>query len=279
LLGLCFDGEKLVGQENYIRQDIALNGKIHKAALGINTVVDSDYRIIHGVFQELIKLTMKELKNNADILCAFANEESKKYYLKYFDWQVSSKVQVYKKSIGYSGFSAESFLSLLRRGRLRKDFKLKEVNQLNSTVLDEIVEGHKKEAEYAYFYKTPGFLNWKFLRNKHYRVIGYLLEDGGVVRGYAIAYEDGIELKIVDFLIDQDDGGIFEKFISALGYIGAQMGKKRLVIYATPRCWYLNSLEKHFFIHRWDFDFITANLNRPPFDSQWVIQIGDFDIF
>jgi len=279
LLGLCFDNAKLIGQENYIRQNVASDGEMYRSAIGINTIVNSNYRLFFGVFKRLIQLTMNRMKEDTDILCAFANEESKIYYLKYFQWEVASKVQVYKKSIGYSGFSVENFLALLRPGRLRKDFKLKEIKEFNSAVLEQIVEGHKKEAEYAYFYKTPGFLNWKFLRNKHYRVIGYLLEDGGVLRGYAVAYEDGIELKIVDFLIDHDDVGIFEKFISSLGFIGAQMEKRRLVIYGTPGCWYLNSLKKHFFYHRWDFDFLTANLNRAPFDTRWVIQIGDFDIF
>jgi hypothetical protein len=61
--------------------------------------------------------------------------------------------------------------------------------------------------------------------------------------------------------------------------MGSKRGKKRLVIYATQSCWYLKSLKKHFFIYRWDFDFITANLNRVPIGDQWVIHMGDFDIF
>jgi hypothetical protein len=279
LLGLCFDGGKLVGQENYIRQDIALNGNIYKAALGINTMVDGNYRILRGVFQELVKLTMREMKENTDILCAYANEESKKYYLKYFQWEVSSKVQVFKKSIGYSGFSRESFLALVKPGRLEKDFRLKEVKDFNSTVLRKIIERHKKEAKYAYFYKTAAFLNWKYLGNKHYRLTGYDIEYREVPCGYVVTYEDGIELKVVDFLIDNDDVEVFEKLISALSYFGSQMGKKRIVIYASPDCWYLNSLKKNFFIHRWDFDFITANLNHAPIGKESVIQIGDFDIF
>jgi hypothetical protein len=62
LLGLCFDGEELVGQENYIRQDVACAGKIYRAALGINTLVDSRYRLFHGVFGELCKLTIDKMR-------------------------------------------------------------------------------------------------------------------------------------------------------------------------------------------------------------------------
>jgi len=35
LLGLCFDGDKLVGQENYIRQKLSSNGSMVRGALGL----------------------------------------------------------------------------------------------------------------------------------------------------------------------------------------------------------------------------------------------------
>jgi hypothetical protein len=279
LLGLCFDGEKLVGQENYIVQDLAFNGNRYKAGLGLNTMVDEDYRVLRGVFKELIRLTMEEMKNKADILCANANEESKLYYLKYFQWEISSKVHVFKKSIGFSGFSAESLLSLVKPGKPQKDFVLKEVDEFDPKTLNKIIEGHQALAKYAYFYKTAEFLNWKYLENKNYKLVGHLIEYGGVVRGYVVTYEDGIELKVVDFLIDRDDLEVFECLVRTLSYFGKQRGKKRLAIHATPTCWYLKSLKICLFIHRWDYDFITVNLNRTPIGRDWVIQIGDFDIF
>jgi hypothetical protein len=113
LLGLCFDKDKLIGQENYIRHDIACRGTIYNGALGINTLVDSRYRLFHGVFGKLGKLTIDEMKPRVDVLCAFANEESKKYYLKYFQWKDASKVQVYKKATKYSGLNRESILSFI----------------------------------------------------------------------------------------------------------------------------------------------------------------------
>jgi len=279
LLGLCFDGEKLIGQENYLRQDLALDGKLYKSGLGINTIVDPNYRILHGVFQKLIKLTMEELKGNVNLLCSNANEESEKYYLKYFHWQISSHVEVHKKSIGFSKFSPEGFLSFLKPGKVEKGFELKEVQELDPNILNRIAEEHKNGSKYAYFYKTAEFLNWKFLRNTHYRLRGYLIAYKGAVRGYVITYEDGIELKVIDFLIDQDDRELFEKLISTLSYIGSKKGNKRLVICATPTCWYLASLKKYYFIYRWNYDFITANLNGVPLNQDWVIQMGDFDIF
>jgi hypothetical protein len=279
LLGLCFDGEKLVGQENYIRQDVTSNGSIRSGALGINTIVDSKYRLFYGAFKELIRITMDRMKEEADILCAFANEESKQYYIKYFDWKISSKVQVYKKSIGYSGLSAESFLAMLKPGKLSKDFTLKEVSGFNPEILDVILMNHAKESKYSYFYKNTEFLNWKYLRNKHYETVGYLIEDKGITRGYIVTFDDGIETKIVDFFIDKDDVGIFERAIRSLAYIASKKGKKRLMIYATPNCWYLKELKKQRFIYRWEFDFITALLNKVPIYPNWVIQIGDHDIF
>ena len=53
LLGLCYDKDTLVGQENYIRQNLASAGKLHNGALGINTLVDPKYRLFHGVFHLL----------------------------------------------------------------------------------------------------------------------------------------------------------------------------------------------------------------------------------
>ena len=279
LLGLCFDGDKLVGQENYIRQDVTSNGSIHSGALGINTIVDSKYRLFYGAFKELIRITMDRMKEDTDILCAFANEESKQYYIKYFDWKISSKVQVYKKSIGYSGLSAESFLAMLKPGKLSKDFTLKEVSGFNPEILDVILMNHAKESKYSYFYKNTEFLNWKYSRNKHYDTVGYLIEDRGITRGYLVTFDDGIETKIVDFLVDNDDVELFGKTICSLGYIASKKGKKRLMIYATPNCWFLKALKKQMFIYRWEIDFITALLSKVPISPDWVIHIGDFDIF
>lgn len=162
LLGLCFDGEKLVGQENYIRQNVVSNGSICRGALGINTIVDSKYRLFYGVFKELIRITMDRMKEDTDILCAFANEESKQYYIKYFDWKITSKVQVHKKSIGYSGFSLESFLATLKRGKLNKDVTLKEVNKFDPEILNEILVNHTKTVRYSYFLRAVNSLTGNF---------------------------------------------------------------------------------------------------------------------
>lgn len=279
LLGLCFDKGKLVGQENYIRQDVVLNGSIYSGALGINTIVDTKYRLFYGVFKELIQITMDKMKEEADILCAIANEESKQYYIKYFDWKISSKVQVYKKSIGYSGLSSESFLAILKRGKWNQDITLKEVKKYDKEVLDDILVEHAKKVKYSYFFKNCEFLNWKFLFNKHYKTTGYLIEDKNKVRGYIVTFDDGIETKIIDFVIDNDDIGLLEKVIGSLAYISSKKGKKRLVVYATPNCWYLKSLKKQMFIYRWEVDFITALLKNVSISPNWVIQIGDHDIF
>lgn len=279
LLGLCFDMEKLVGQENYIRQNVVSNGVICHGGLGINTVVDSKYRLFYGVFKELIRLTMDRMKEDTDVLCAFANDESQPYYIRYFDWRISSKVQVYKKSIGYSGLSVESLLAILKPGKLSKDFVLNETGEFDSKILDGILTNHAKESKYSYFYKNTSFLNWKYLRNKYYDTIGYLIEDQGITRGYVVTFDDGIETKIIDFLIDNDDLGIFERTINSLAHIAAKKGKRRLMIYATPNCWYLKALKKRIFIYRWELDFITALLNKAAIHPDWVIQMGDHDIF
>jgi len=222
---------------------------------------------------------MDRMKEDTDTVCAFANEESKRYYIKYFDWKISSKVQVYKKSIGYSGLSAESLLAILKRGKLDKEFKLEEVRRFDAEVLDEIVVKHARSAKYSYFFKSSEFLNWKYLDNKHYKTEGYLIKDKGKGSGYVVTYDDGIETKIIDVLVDDDSVETFEKTLSALAYIASRKGKKRLVSYATPNCWYLKALKKQMFIYRWEFDFITALLNKASIHPDWVIQIGDFDIF
>ena len=279
LLGLCFDGEKLVGQENYIRQNIACDGTLYEGALGINTLVDSRYRLFHGVFGKLCKLTIDEMKPKVDVLCAFANEESKKYYVKYFQWEVASKVQVYKKATKYSGLNRESILSFIRPGKLNSDLILENVNEFKPAILDPILDQYLRNSNHCYFHKTSEFLNWKFLNNKHYDVHGYYILYNEKIRGYCATWNDGIEKKIVDILIEKNDVKIFEKTISSLSHLSRKQGMKRLVIYATPNCWYQRALRRHFFIRRWDFDFITRTFDKTLPTSDWVIHIGDFDIF
>jgi hypothetical protein len=279
LLGLCFDGERLVGQENYIRQDVACGGHIYKAALGVNTLVDSRYRLFHGVFGKLCKLTIEEMKKRVYLLCAFANEESKKYYLKYFEWKIASKVGVYKKITKYSGVNRESLLSLLRPGRPHTDLILERVSEFKPEILDPMIDLYVKDSRRFYFYKTSEYLNWRFLKNRHYDVTGYYILYNDKVCGFCATYDDGIEKKIVDILIENDDIKLFEKTISCLSHLSRKHGKTRLVIYATPGCWYEKALKRHFFIRRWDFDFITKSFADTLPDADWVIHIGDFDIF
>jgi hypothetical protein len=278
-LGLCFDGQKLVGQENYIRQPLGNNGRVLSSAVGINTVVDPQYRLFYGVFKELIRLTMNKMKEDTDILCTNANEESQPYYTKYFDWKITSKVQVHKKSIRYSGFSRESFLALLKPGRMKREFSLREVNKFDPETLTRIIDHHLEKASYGYFFKTAEFINWKYLQNKHYALRGFLIEDKGIIRGFVVTCDADTELKVIDFLVENDDIEVFEKTLSALAYIGSRNGKRRLVIEATPECWYLKALKKQFFFRRWDFDFLAVSLNGTPIPDQWVLQAGDFDIF
>ena len=175
LIGFCFDGEKLVGQENYIRQNVACDGTLYEGALGINTLVDSRYRVFHGVFGKLCEITIDEMKPKVDVLCAFANEESKKYYLKYFQWNVASKIQVYKKATKYSGFNRESILSIVRPGKLHTNLILKNVNEFKPAILDPLLDRYLRNSNCCCFHKTSEFLNWKFLNNKHYDVIGYYI--------------------------------------------------------------------------------------------------------
>jgi len=280
LLGLCFDGRKLVGQENYIRQNLALRGRLLRSAIGVNTVVDPQYRLFYGVFKELIQLTMNKMREgNNEILCTNANDQSQPYYTKYFDWKIMTRVQVHKKSIGSLAFSREGFLSLLRPGRPHKDFTLQKVDEFDPGILKSIIDRHFEKASYGYFVKTVEFINWKYLENQYYLLKGFLIQDHGITRGFVVTHDDGAELKIIDFLIENDDTSVFEKTINALAYTGSRNGKKRLVIYATPDCWYLKSLKKQLFFRRWDFDFLTISLKGTPMPDCWVLQVGDFDIF
>lgn len=279
MLGLCFDGEKLVGQENYIRQDVGSVGIIHRGAMGINTLVDPDYRLFHGVFGKLCELTIKALKPQVDILFAFANEESKKYYLKYFQWKVATKIRVYKKITKFSGLNLESLLSFAKPGKRQRDLTLEQVSKFNPVLLDPLLERYLRESRDFYFYKTSVFLNWKFLNNKHYKVKGYYIKYKDKICGYCATYDDGFERKIVDLLVEKNDVTTFDKTISFLSYYSRLDGMRRLVMYATPNCWYEENLRKHFFIQRWDFDFITHTFDKTLSSSDWVIHIGDFDIF
>ncbi len=279
LLGLCSDGEVLVGQENYIRQDIGCAGTVYKGALGINTLVDSRYRVFYGVFGKLCKLTIDEMRPRVDLLCAFANEDSKKYYLKYFQWKIASKIQVYKKATKPSGLNRETFLSFIRPGRPHSDVILEETSQFESHILDPIINSCLANSTYRFFFKTSAFLNWKFLNNRHFDVTGYYVVRNGRVCGYCTTHRSGSENKVVDIVVENDDIQIFEKTLSCLSHLTRNHGMNRLVIYATPGCWYERALKRHFFFRRWEFDFITHTYSKAIPDANWIIHIGDFDIF
>ncbi|MFC1863336.1 GNAT family N-acetyltransferase [Thermodesulfobacteriota bacterium] len=279
MLGLCFDGETLVGQENYIPQNVACNGTIYKGALGINTLVDSRYRVLQGVFGKLCRLTIDQMSPEVDILCAFANEESKPYYLKYFQWKIASQVRVYKKVTKYSGTNCESILSFFRPGKLHKAVTLEEVCEFDPGLLDPILEQQVHDSSCLYFHKTSKFLNWKYLNNKYYRVRGYYIRDNGKICGYCTTYDEGIEKKIVDILIEKNNRNIFKKVVSSVSHIARKQGLRRVVIHSTPGCWYEKTLQKLFFIKRWDYDFIIRPLNKKLQSNDWIISIGDFDIF
>lgn len=279
LLALCFDGDRIVGQENYIRQDVACAGRVWKGGLGINTLVDPAYRLFHGVFGNLCKLSIEELEPEIDVLCAYANEDSKAYYMKYFDWKVASRVGVYKKAIGFSGLSVESGLSLLRRGRRGKRVQLREAAEFEPDMLRGIVEDYARQSGNLYFYKTPEFLNWRYLRNGHYDTTGYYILRNDRACGYCITWDQAGERKIIDMLVQGNDAGAFEAAIGWLACSAREQGMRRLVMYATPGCWYESTLKRLLFIFRWDFDFIVRTSNKDMESGNWLIHIGDFDIF
>ncbi len=277
-LGLCYDGENLIGQENYIFQQAALGGQVLKCAMGVDTIVDPKYRLFYGVFKHLIEITMDQLENKVDFLYAFANEESKKYYLKYFNWEIAERVEVYKKVISPSGLNRESLLAFVRPGKSYKDFALIKTEKFEPEILDEIIHHHRKESQYAYFHKTAEYLQWRFLENTYYKPEGYIIQYKDAIRGYVVTLKDKGELKVADFLIAGDDPDIFLRAIMSLAHMGSKQGLKRLVMYANPNCWYLGTLKKLIFIKRWTIDFIAVSLNGKSLPDKWVINMGDFDV-
>ena len=277
-IGLCYDGENLIGQENYIFEQAVFQGQVLKCAMGVDTIVDPKYRLFYGVFKKLIEITMDQLRGKADFLYAFANEESKKYYLKYFNWEIAERVGVYKKVISPSGLNRESLLAFVRPGKSYKDFALIRTERFGSELLDEIIQNHQKESHYAYFHKTTEYLQWRFIENTFCKFEAYIIQDKDAIRGYVVTFKDKGELKVVDFLIADDDPDIFLRAIMSLAHMGSKQGLKRLVIYASPGSWYLGTLKKLFFIKRWTIDFIAASLNGKSLPDNWVINMGDFDV-
>ncbi|NMC73252.1 MAG: GNAT family N-acetyltransferase [Geobacteraceae bacterium] len=278
-LFLCHDGNTLVGQENYLRQTLSCNGRLLSAGLGVNTLVDSRYRLLHGVFGRLCSLSLDFLAGKLDLLCAFANEESKKYYLKYYGWQVAARVRVYKKSTRFSGFRAESLLSLFRPGCKRRGLRLARTDEFDPSLLDPVIERCREGSRYTCFHKTSSFLNWKFLRNSHYRIRGYYVMAGDRLSGYCLTYDCGIERRVIDLRIEGDDSVTMDKTLATLTSMTRQDGLSRLVIHAVPGCWYEKALKRHVFIRRWEYECIARPLGETLPRGDWVIQPGDFDMF
>lgn len=278
-LFLSYDGETLAGQENYLRQTVACNGRLLSAGLGVNTLIDDRYRLFHGVFGKLCTLSLESLADKFDLLCAFANEESKKYYLKYYGWQVAATIQVYKKATRFSGFGPESLLSLIRPGGRSKMLSLVRTDEFDPDRLDPVIERYRLAAKHSYFHKTAAFLNWKFLRNSHYKISGYYLMASDRLLGYCLTYDTGIERRIIDLLIENDDRRVMAATLATLSDMTRDDGLARLVIHATPGCWYEKILRRHFFIRRWDFDFIARTMEGDLPVGPWIIHSGDFDMF
>ncbi|HOI16905.1 MAG TPA: GNAT family N-acetyltransferase, partial [Geobacteraceae bacterium] len=278
-LFLCHDGNTLVGQENYLRQMVSCDGRLLSAGLGVNTLVDSRYRLLHGVFGRLCALSLESLAGELDMLCAFANEESKKYYLKNYGWQVVAKVRVYKKATRFSGLRAESLLSLLRPGGRRIGLRLVRTDEFDPSLLDPVIERCRAGSRYICFHKTAAFLNWKFLRNTHYLIHGYYIMSGDRISGYCLTYDSGIERRVIDLRIEGNDHGLMDKTVATLSSMTREDGLSRLVIHAVPGCWYEKTLKRRFFIRRWEYDCIARPVREELPSGDWVIQLGDFDMF
>lgn len=279
LLGLCYNGNRLIGQENYLLQNVSYAGDLYFGAMGIDTLVDPEYRLFHGVFGKLCRLTIDEISQCCDMLFAYANEESKQYYLKYFGWKITAKLGIYKKIVKTSGINAESLLAFIRPGKHYKDLKLDLVSNFPSKILMPLIEKYRLTSPHVYFYKSSDFLNWKFLNNVHYQTNGYLITSGGFVYGYCVTYNAGIECNVLDILVDENNPELFIKTILSLSHIAKEQGMQRIVIYATPDAWYKPLLSRMVFIKRGEVDFITRFFNKDLPQSGWIVHRGDFDIF
>ena len=124
------------------------------------------------------------------------------------------------------------------------------IGKFESDVLDPMIKRYLKSSDHFYFYKTSEFLNWKFLNNKRYKMQGYYILYNNRIAGYCVTYDGNIEKKIVDILIEKKDTEIFEKTISYLAFVSRKQGMNRLVINATPGCWYEKALKRQLFIRR-----------------------------
>lgn len=278
-LGLCFDDDKLVGTENYIPHRVSYQGQLLNAQLGADTLVDPDYRLFHGVFGKLCKLTIEELTESSDILYATHNDASKKYYIKHFGWSVSTTLDYYKKITYPDGFNLKSLLCAYKPGRQFKDLRLEKTPEFSSQPLNDVIENYHRSSNQAYFYKSTEFLNWKFLSNKKYSIDGYIIHFKDKVTGYVITHQKGNELKVIDILVENNDEEILRKTLLTLSRMATRNKKTNLSIVATPNAWYRPSLEKLGFFHRWSTDYVSLSSSNTVPDDAWVVQLGDLDVF
>ncbi len=279
ILGLCYDGKKLVGTENYLHQSICWNGKLQVGAIGVDTLVDPDYRIFHGVFGGLCKITHEELHKSVDILLAKPNENSKKYYLKYFDWQVACRIRIYKKVISSKLFSPRKVLSWLKQGREYEGFALTRIDKFAGTDVDSVIERNITTSEFAYFHKSAEYLDHKFLRNQSYATVGYLLVRDGKTLGYVVTWDNGTERSVLDLLVERNSPELLKM---ALSHLVVQCNRDRveiLSVHAAENTWYEPILKSLLFLNRDEFDFITRPFNAELAGVPWSIHHGDFDVF
>lgn len=278
-LGLCYDGSRLVGQENYLSQNIAYAGNIYRGSMGVDTLLDPDYRLFYGIFGKLCKMTIDALRDKSDILFAYANEESKRYYLKYFQWKISAKIGVYKKITNFMGPNPRSLLALLSAGKNYPGLTLKRVEQFSPARLNPMLEKYRLEAHHAYFYKTAEYLNWKYLNNRHYETRGYEIVYDDRLCGYCVTYDVENERRVLDIIIANDNPEIFRKVISRISYATRKENLNILVIYATNSAWYKWILSRMAFFKRREIDYITHDYTIKIPESAWLVHCGDFDIY
>jgi hypothetical protein len=279
LLGLCYDGDKLVGTENYIVQNVSYQGKTFRAQMGLDTMVDPDYRLLHGIFGKLCKLTVKELADKADLLFSMPNKVSKPYYLKYFKWKEPTHMDVFKKIVYPSGLNLRSLLFMVVPGRFYKDVTINPVEKFLPEEVDKMLEDYRLWCKDAYFPKTSAFLNWKFLENKHYNIVGYMILSEGRPCGYIITYDEDKERRVLDFVVEKNDPEIFRKAFSTLNKLTAQQKISTVTVTATPNAWYRPLLSKMAFFNRQKIDLITLDESNAIPDSAWIVNIGDLDVF
>ena len=274
---VCKDGEKIVGKEHTISTKIRIKDVIYNASLSCDTVVDEEYRG-QKIFINLLEYTTNELRSkDVSLFYGFPNNNSMPGFIKYLNWEKICDVYYYVKFLNYK--SNDNFIKKVTKKILslntfilKTRVKIIKVTQFDHNLTNIIKGSHRN---YSYIYKDVNYLNWRYSSNTFIKYDLFHIYDLNELVGYVVLSNMKGELKIIDFIILDDNILYFKGMINNL--LAMYKDCFSISLLCTEDSWYKKVIKSSLFIENGKSSFCGNHLKDIP-KTDWVVHYGDNDV-